>query len=216
MKAPSYNNNCNLVWEQSPILMLATLLLTLCGLRGKSGALTCTGIALSGLLYHFHRNPPRHLPQMYSEKSILSPSDGQIIKIKSSDDFYHIAIFLSPLDVHLQYAPAEGQVMSQQHQDGTFHIAYLFEKSQYNERMITHLRTTTNHDLYIVQIAGMVARRIVSFCTEGSELAAGEPLGMIKLSSRVDLVIPRGSVERLDCYEGQRVKGVESVLGYFR
>ena len=215
MEAPSYNNGCNLVWEQSPLLLLATLLLSGWGIHNKNRIIASLGIILSVILYHFHRNPIKCIPDNCSEKSILSPSDGEIIKITCTDKYYHIAIFLSPLDVHLQYAPAECVVISQRHYEGSFHPAYLFEKSQYNERMVTHLTTKHNHDLYLIQIAGMVARRIVSFCNEGSELLAGEPFGMIKFSSRVDLVIPRKSVERLECHEGQKIKGVETILGYF-
>ncbi len=124
---------------------------------------------------------------------ISSPAQGTIQAIVKGPTETQISIYLSPLDVHVQYAPTAAKVLEQNYKKGTFHMAKFFEKSQYNERMETTFMTT-HGPIRVAQIAGQLARRIESFVQPGQQLSAGEPFGMIKLGSRVDVFLPAGAV----------------------
>lgn len=126
-------------------------------------------------------------------QTVHSPAQGTVLAISKGPTETQISIYLSPLDVHVQYAPVQAKVLEQSYKSGTFHMAKFFEKSQYNERMITTFMTT-NGPIKVAQIAGQLARRIESFVQPGQQLRAGEPFGMIKLGSRVDVFLPAGAV----------------------
>ncbi len=128
-----------------------------------------------------------------SPETVYSPAQGTIQAIVKGPTETQISIYLSPLDVHVQYAPTNGKILEQSYKKGTFHMAKFFEKSQYNERMETTFMTP-NGPIRVAQIAGQLARRIESFVQPGQQLAAGEPFGMIKLGSRVDIFLPAGAV----------------------
>lgn len=121
-------------------------------------------------------------------KQILSPAQGRILDVIYHQDKkkHQIAIFLSPLNVHIQYAPCDGMITKQVYKPGEFQPAYLLEKSQYNERMITEMENV-HGKVWVVQIAGLLARRITPFYSPNKLLAQGEPLGMIHFGSRVDV-----------------------------
>jgi phosphatidylserine decarboxylase len=128
-----------------------------------------------------------------SAEMVYSPAQGTIQAIVKGPTETQISIYLSPLDVHVQYAPVTAKVLEQNYKKGTFHAAKFFEKSQYNERMETTFMTA-HGPIRVAQIAGQLARRIESFVQPGQQLAAGEPFGMIKLGSRVDIFLPAGAV----------------------
>ena len=116
-------------------------------------------------------------------------------------------------NVHVQYAPLGGRVKSITHKAGEFHPAYFFEKSQYNERVETILETAVG-DIKVVQLAGQVARRIVSFLNVGEEIARGQPIGLIKFGSRVDMWIPSANINKIHVKEGDRLRIGEPVCSY--
>jgi phosphatidylserine decarboxylase len=128
-----------------------------------------------------------------SPETIYSPAQGTIQAVIKGPTETQISIYLSPLDVHVQYAPTTAKVLEQSYKTGTFHAAKFFEKSQYNERMETTFMTA-NGPIRVAQIAGQLARRIESFVQPGQQLSAGEPFGLIKLGSRVDVFLPAGAV----------------------
>lgn len=149
-------------------------------------------VSLCFLLFFFR--PAGISPSFKASPSIVhSPAQGTVQAIVKGPTETQISIYLSPLDVHVQYAPVDAKVLEQSYQPGTFHMAKFFEKSQYNERMITTFMTA-NGPIKVVQIAGQLARRIESFVQSGQQLSAGEPFGMIKLGSRVDVILPSGAV----------------------
>ena len=163
-------------------------------------------------MYYFYRNPIKNIPKI--PLAIVAPSDGTILKISSDTKYIRIAIFLSPWDVHVQYAPYSGKITKQIYRKGTFHPAYLFRKSNYNEQLRHCLTTFNGLNLWIIQIAGVITRRIVSFVQSGDIVNKGELLGMIKLGSRVDLILPKDMV-RLTCFPQQKFVGGETVIAYF-
>lgn len=168
------------------VISLFTLSVTF---RNKH-AFQCILIVILFLLMFFYRQPFRDSSLIASEY-ILSPSDGVILSIEKSD-VYHIKIFLSIFDVHVQWYPVNGYVKHVAYKPGQFNIAYILEKSDYNEKSVT----TIEHCHGIVevsQIAGQLARRIVNKTKPDTFVRRGDLMGMIKLSSRVDIKLPLNS-----------------------
>lgn len=127
------------------------------------------------------------------EKQIMiCPCDGKVLDVVMhiEQGYVQIAIFLNVHNVHVQYVPCFGRVLSVLHKDGEFHPAYMFQKSALNERTETIIDSPDFGQIKVVQIAGLVARRIVSFLDSGQAVIQGQPLGLIKLGSRVDVWIP--------------------------
>lgn len=140
------------------------------------------------------------------EDAIVSPCDGKVLRVIEHRDlgYTQVAVFLNLHNIHVQYMPMDGIVKSIRHKNGEFHPAYLFEKSSLNERTETVLATDIG-DVTIVQLAGLVARRIVSLTDVGRAVSKGDPLGLIKLGSRVDIWLP-SSTTKVDALQGQRVR----------
>jgi phosphatidylserine decarboxylase len=164
----------------------------------------------------FFRDPER-IPPM-GEGLILSPADGRVVKIKGVEKGRlfetagtRISIFLSPLDVHVNRAPVQGRVEEVQYQKGRFFAAYKEEASQSNEQNALRIVDPEGRSLGVVQIAGVMARRIICYVKQGDALGRGQRFGLIMFGSRVDLYLPGGS--RLEVVEGQRVRGGETIIG---
>ena len=162
------------------------------------------------MLCVFYRLPKRLKPR-YVDSIITSPSDGKILKISETDDgYYKIAIYLSPLDVHIQWYPVDGIIKNTLYKKGVFNLAYVLEKSDYNERMSTIIQSNKGV-VRVDQIAGQVARRIVNWSISNSYVKRGNLMGMIKLSSRVDIYLPKNKV-KLFVNENDRVTGKLSAI----
>lgn len=160
------------------------------------------GIGLFALLVAFYRGASvSHLDTVPSSV-LVSPCDGKLLRVVHHPTLNQtqIAIFLNIHNIHVQYVPLSGTLTSIVHKPGKFHPAYLFEKSSLNERVETTLSTSVG-DVRIVQIAGLVARRIVSFHSSASSASAstylhrGDPLGLIKFGSRVDIWLPTSAIQ---------------------
>lgn len=136
---------------------------------------------------------------------VTSPCEGKVVEVNLDDHSLHVAVFLGLHNVHAQYAPLDGTVASIRHVPGTFYPAYAFQKSRYNERMVTRLDTALG-PVVMVQYAGQLARRIVAFRRPGDRVSQGQPLGLIKFGSRVDLWVPRDAVGNVLVRPGDRVR----------
>jgi phosphatidylserine decarboxylase len=166
----------------------------------------------------FFRDPERMPPE--GEGLILSPADGRIVGIRKVDKGEpsgevgtRVSIFLSLLDVHVNRAPVTGRVESVNYRAGKFFAAYREKASLDNEQNALGIVDTQGRRLGVVQIAGVMARRIVCYVGRGDSLGRGQRLGMIMFGSRVDLFLPEGC--RVEVVEGQRVKGGETIMGRF-
>ena len=146
----------------------------------------CLGMLF--LLAHFHRLPKRPRPR-FDDNVITAPSDGTVISVTEEDGMHHIAIYLAVTDVHVQWYPVDGVVRNVLYKRGTFNLAHILEKSKYNERMTTIIENPKGV-VRVDQIAGQLARRVVNWSISNTYVKRGNLLGMIKLSSRVDLYIP--------------------------
>jgi phosphatidylserine decarboxylase len=142
---------------------------------------------LSGLMLWFFRDPERQP----AEGLILSPADGVVQSIDPQPDGrIRVAIFMNPLNVHVNRAPCAGTVASVRHVPGGYLPAFN-KDSDRNERVVWHLDTAFG-DLEVTQIAGTVARRIVPYAQTGQSVDRGERIGLIRFGSRVDVYLPAG------------------------
>lgn len=175
-----------------------TLLLTT---RLSFGAI---GLMLMGAMLMFYRGASEVALQKASQLSpdmLVCPCNGRVIDIiQYSNGLTQIAVFLNVHNVHVQYIPIDGTVRHVKHKPGTFHAAYIFVKSQYNERIETTICTVYG-DIHVIQIAGMLARRILSFWDTpnrlGTQATRMSPLGLIKFGSRVDIWVPTASIAEI-------------------
>ncbi len=164
----------------------------------------------------FFRDPERLAPT--TPGAVLAPADGRVMGVEDAVDPFvgpavRVSIFLSPLDVHVNRAPIAGLVVDTAYTPGRFLAAYDPDAGELNERCALRLQGDSAR-VTVVQIAGVVARRIVCRVGAGDKLAAGERFGMIRFGSRTDCYMPRSTEVRVS--PGDRVRGGETVLGVLR
>ena len=202
--------------EGLPFLIPAAALSLLFGLLGWT-ILTVLGILLALFIAFFFRNPERKIPSL--EKVILSPADGKVIHVGEclEDRFLKektlkVSIFMSVFNVHLNRSPVTGKVIRTSYNPGKFFVASAEKSSLLNEQHAFILETEDRFRVLLIQIAGLVARRIVCYAKSGDLLQKGEIFGLIRFGSRVDLYLPPEvkPIVRV----GQKVKGGESIIGY--
>lgn len=166
----------------------------------------------------FFRNPDRTTP--VRKGLVVSPADGLVQRITQApppaelgiDDKprTRISIFMSVFNVHVNRTPVDGLIVKMAYRPGAFLNATLDKASSDNERQSIQLDTPNEKSIIMVQIAGLIARRILSDVEQGDEVKAGERIGLIRFGSRVDIYLPKGVVP-LVC-EGQTAIGGETVL----
>jgi len=164
----------------------------------------------------FFRDPQRKPPA--DANVVVSPADGHVTKVRKiapeeNDSSTLVSIFLSPLDVHINRAPIAGVIKDVSYVPGKFLMATNEQASLVNEQ---NLLTIEGENVTVVckQIAGILARRVVCWKRKGDHLSLGERFGLIKFSSRTDVILP-GKVEVLT-HEGARVKGGTTIIGRIR
>jgi phosphatidylserine decarboxylase len=163
----------------------------------------------------FFRDPERDIPAVAN--GVLAPADGRVMSIEDAVDSFvgpsvRVAIFLSPLDVHVNRAPIAGVVTDTAYTPGRFVAAY-DPAAESNERCAVRLQGE-HARITVVQIAGVVARRIVCRVGSGDKLAAGERFGMIRFGSRTDCYMPRGT--EVTVRVGETVRGGQTVIGVLK
>ena len=165
----------------------------------------------------FFRNPKRSFQD--EEKVLISPADGKIIKIENvevngtiSGRFKKISIFMNVFNVHVNRAPYSGKIEAINYHEGKFFSANLDKASQDNERNEIMIRTEDGRRVWIVQIAGLIARRIVCWVNVGDTIKKGERCGLIRFGSRVDVYLPEDSIISVQLKD--KVKAGHTSLGY--
>ena len=163
----------------------------------------------------FFRNPAREIPT--SEQVVVSPGDGKVVAVESEfehrylkDESIRISIFLNVFDVHINRMPIGGSVEDMVYQPGKFMMANQPGASSGNEQNALMLRRSDGVKVLCVQIAGLVARRIVSWVVPGEHVEKGERFGLIRFGSRMDVYLPQTSKIRVQV--GSKVKGGSSIL----
>ena len=155
--------------------------------------------ALFLLVLNFFRSPSRRFPYD-SEGLVIAPADGTIVAIEEvmENEVPHekrlqISIFMSVFNVHANWFPVNGVIKHVSHQDGRFLAAYLPKSSTDNERSAVVITTRRSGDILVRQIAGALARRIVTYAKVGDKCHVDEQMGFIKFGSRVDVYVPIGT-----------------------
>ena len=173
---------------------------------------------LAAFVSYFFRDPEREIPS--AEGVVISPGDGKIIDIREVDEpsfiggpCRRITIFLSIFDVHVQRAPVSGCVTHRDYRPGEYAVAWHPKASEANERASLGLSTQWGRVL-VRQIAGLIARRIVTYPEEGEEVQRGDRIGIIRFGSRVDLFIPLDWP--LSCAVGDKAVGGATVFAHVK
>ena len=172
------------------IFILGTIILNFI-----SGFLGLVGLVLTIWCYYFFRDPDRI--SINDDNYLVSPADGIVLKVEDSDGpkelsleskkFTKISIFMNVFDCHVNRIPCSGKITEILYKPGKFFNASLDKASEDNERNYYKISNSNGEDLVVVQIAGLIARRIVTETSENAELKQGEKIGMIRFGSRVDI-----------------------------
>lgn len=176
------------------------------------------GGILTAWCIYFFRDPHRVTPTR--DGLVVSPADGRVVAVGPAPwpkelsvgdgEAVRIGIFMNVFDVHVNRVPVDGRITRLAYVPGAFVNASFDKASEQNERQLVAMETRDGRPLAFVQIAGLVARRIVCHLTEGQTVMAGERMGMIRFGSRVDVYLPAGVAPLV--VEGQRCVAAETVL----
>ena len=162
----------------------------------------------------FFRDPARPVP--FGERLVLSPADGRVIAVGTARDPYgerdalKISVFMNVFNVHSNRAPVDGRVESVTYFPGTFVNADLDKASEHNERNALVIHTTAGATVSCVQVAGLIARRILCYVHAGDTLVRGQRFGFIRFGSRVDVYLPLDARPAVSV--GEKVKATSTVL----
>jgi phosphatidylserine decarboxylase len=169
-------------------------------------------------ILQFFRDPPRQVPEQ--PNAVLAPADGRIVRIGKARDPYldrdalMISVFMNVFNVHSNRSPVDATVDEVWYNAGRFVNAALEKASSDNERNALKLVTAAGAQIMCVQIAGLIARRILCYVKRGDKLARGERYGFIRFGSRVDLYLPADAIPRASV--GDRVFATESIVAELR
>lgn len=162
----------------------------------------------------FFRDPPRIIPA--EPLGLVCPADGRVIKVDEVEDPYlkrparRVSIFMNVFNVHSNRAPIEGKVKERWYHQGKYFNASLDKASEQNERNALWIQTDEGDDIVVVQVAGLIARRILCYKQPGERIGQGERYGFIRFGSRVDVYFSRDS--RVKVSLGDKVKGGSDLL----
>jgi phosphatidylserine decarboxylase len=188
-------------------------------------ALSAAGLWLPAVLawaavlfiLQFFRDPPRVVPR--EPNAVLSPADGRIVSVERARDPYldrdalKISVFMNVFNVHSNRSPVDGTVVNAWYHAGSFLNAALPKASLENERNALHLRTADGRDVTCVQIAGLIARRILCYAKPGDALARGQRYGFIRFGSRVDVYVATSALPKVAV--GDVAYATETILAEF-
>jgi phosphatidylserine decarboxylase len=204
-----------IVREGLPFVAAAGVPAVAAGVLGWTGIASAFG-AVALFTAWFFRNPQRSAPK--SDRAVVAPGDGKIVEICEEDEprflkdkSVRISIFLNIFDVHVNRIPCDGTVEQVAYQPGRFLVASRPEATLQNEQNALLIRAVEGTKVLCVQIAGLIARRIVCWVTPGETVACGERFGLIRFGSRMDVFLPLGT--KVHVKVGEHVKGGETLLG---
>ena len=177
--------------------------------------LVLTALLLVFVTYFF-RNPVRVL-EIDDPDFVISPCDGKVVVIEPTEenDYFHdkrlqVSIFMSPFNVHANWYPVEGKILRSEHQSGRHIGAWLPKSSTENERSLVVIETHTGVSVMVRQVAGAMARRVVTYAKVGKQSHRNEHLGFIKFGSRVDMYLPLDT--EMFVTLGESVKGNDTII----
>lgn len=172
------------------------------------------------LMVNFFRSPKRIFPGDV-EDVVVAPADGKVVVIEKvfepdhfKDERIQVSIFMSPMNVHANWYPVDGVVTRVEHQKGKFHKAWLPKASTENERSLVVIKMDDDREILVRQIAGAMARRIVTYSSVGDECFIDQHMGFIKFGSRVDLYLPLDADIKVAL--NQKTVGNETIVAEFK
>ncbi len=167
---------------------------------------------ITSFVAFFFRDPDRRVLS-FSEKQILSPADGKVVEVRDVGNSIKVAIFMSLLDIHVNRVPVSGTIKDVIHTSGRFLRADLEKASQMNEKnRVVLIPDNQIEPFVLIQIAGLIARRIVCWVKEGDRVVAGHRFGLICFCSRVELFMDKRC--NIIVEPGQKVKAGIDIIGY--
>lgn len=218
-------------YEGTPSLIIASVVLVTVILLSWWGFYDCCPWAfwgvivvfgtLYGIVVNFFRCPIRIFEGETTDNVVVAPADGRVVVVEEVDEneYFHdrrlmISVFMSLTNVHANWFPVQGLVKRVRHHNGNFKKAWLPKASTENERSTVVIQTTSGQDVLVRQIAGAVARRIVTYATEGQECYIDNHMGFIKFGSRVDVYLPLGT--EVCVKVGQKAVGNSTILAHLK
>ncbi len=202
--------------EGYPFIAYSVFLTLLCAILGLS-LITLGLVVASTFILMFFRDPERMVPTI--EGGVISPADGKVIVVEktrderfSENEVVKISIFMNVFNVHVNRIPLSGRVQQIQYVAGAFLAADSAKAHLNNEYCAVAIETEGGQRLTMVQVAGLVARRIVCRLERGDRVSVGERFGLIRFGSRLDLYLPGGSNPTVKV--GEKVRAGESLLAY--
>lgn len=212
------NQNQPVASEGYPFIALFAFVTLVFALLGWS-LLTVLSLALTLFTIYFFRNPERVVPA--DADAVIAPADGRVIFVgEVMEDRYFkaeatkVSIFMNVFNVHVNRSPVSGTVVEKFYNKGEFFNASLDKASLQNEQAGLLVETPEGIRLLVVQIAGLVARRIVTYPEVGDAVEKGRRYGLIRFGSRVDVYFPKGA--EVTIRVGERTVAGESILGFLR
>ena len=201
-------------WKFASISLITSLVLLFI-----SPSLATIGFLLTFFIIWFFRDPDRKTPNI--KNKIISPADGKICLIDKakppkellmdSKEMFRICVFMNVFNVHINRSPVKGTIRKIVYKEGQFLNASLDKASEKNERNSLVIETEDNKEIIVTQIAGLIARRILSFVHDKDKIDIGERFGLIRFGSRVDIYLPEGSKAAVKI--GDTVKAGETIIG---
>ena len=201
-------------WKFASISLIISLVLLFI-----SPPLATIGFLLTFFIIWFFRDPDRTTPNI--KNKIISPADGKICLIDKarppkellmdSGEMFRICVFMNVFNVHINRSPVKGTIKKIVYKEGQFLNASLDKASEKNERNSLVIETEDNKEIIVTQIAGLIARRILSFVHDKDKIDIGERFGLIRFGSRVDIYLPEGSKAAVKI--GDTVKAGETIIG---
>ncbi|MDR1370373.1 MAG: phosphatidylserine decarboxylase family protein [Dysgonamonadaceae bacterium] len=205
----------------SSLLSLILLNVALCSWVGRSlffFTVFIISCVLAFILINFFRSPKRIFTGDL-ENLLVAPADGTVVVIEEifEDEWFQekriqVSIFMSLFDAHVNWIPANGKIIHSSHQNGRFMAAYLPKSSRENERSTVVIERPNGEQILLRQIAGAMAKRIVTYSKEDQDCRINEQLGFIKFGSRIDLFLPLNS--RIEVKMDETVKGNKTIIAH--
>ena len=203
-------------WKFSAISLLISILLTF-----TLPMLSLFGFLITFFILWFFRDPDRNTQN--ENNKIISPADGKVCLIDSSippkelnygnAEMLRVCIFMNVFNVHVNRSPVKGKIKKIEYKEGSFFNASLDKASEKNERNSIVISTENGIEVIVVQIAGLIARRILSFVNDGDQLNLGERFGLIRFGSRVDVYLPKAFKSEVKV--GDRTIAGETIIGSY-
>jgi phosphatidylserine decarboxylase len=217
LKGTRINNSLPFAREGIPFIFIGAFLTVLFLYLGFTVLTVLTGV-LSLFIMFFFRDPTRET--QVSEKSVLTPADGKILEIQHlkgdnnplGEPAVKVSVFMSLFSVHVNRIPISGKILTILYNPGRFFSANLDKASEQNENNRITLLTGDGRRIVLIQIAGLIARRIVCWIKEGDQVKTGQRFGLIRFGSRLDIYLPDDS--RIMVQPFHKVRAGKTILGY--